>query len=220
MKTMFLLCLQLLAAVSVFGQNGNPNTLAVKVNDTDWTAEPRRIRIGQYGYITGNTTGPDKSLRFWLASVDGTDMKESGKYLIIGENDNYNRDTEFQNAWNTGQYKGIIAIKYVEETKSPRMEYHVGKSKFTGESVNVTLGSDGYVDFTFDATLDGTWWKEKSTATAFGGVGRIINKMEDKAVTSASGYDQNIDPEGNGYKLQKNVDTIKLTGGVVRLKMQ
>jgi hypothetical protein len=172
MKTVILLCLHLLATVSLFGQTGNPNTLAVRVNDKDWTAEPRRIRIGQYGYITGNTTGPDKSLRFWLASVDGTDMKESGKYLIIGEHDNYNRDVAFQNAWTTGAYKGIIAIKYVEETKSPRMEYHVGKSKFTGESVDVTLAEDGYVEFAFDATLDGTWWKEKTTATAFGGVGR------------------------------------------------
>jgi hypothetical protein len=44
--------------------------------------------------------------------------------------------------------------------------------------------------------------------------------MEDKAVTSASGYDQNIDPEGNGYKMQKTLDTIKLSNGVVRLKMQ
>jgi hypothetical protein len=220
MKTLFLLCIQLLAAVSLFGQTGNPNSLSVKINDKDFITEPRRIRIGQYGYITGNTVSPDKSLRFWLATVDGTDMRESGKYLIIGENDNYNRDVEFQKAWATNQYKGIIAIKYVEETKTPRMEYHVGKSKFTGQSVDVTLGEDGYVEFAFDATLDGSWWKEKTTATAFGGVGRLMNKMEDKAVTSASGYDQNIDPEGNGYKMQKETDTIVLKEGKVRLKLK
>jgi hypothetical protein len=220
MKTLFLLCIHLFAAVSLFGQTGNPNSLSVKINDKDFTTEPRRIRIGQYGYITGNKVSPDISLRFWLATVDGTDMRESGKYLIIGENDNYNRDVEFQKAWSTNQYKGVIAIKYVEETKTPRMEYHVGKSKFTGQAVDVTLGEDGYVDFAFDATLDGSWWKEKTTATAFGGVGRLMNKMEDKAVTSASGYDQNIDPEGNGYKMQKETDTIVLKEGKVRLKMK
>lgn len=219
MKTLMLFTLNLLAVVSLYSQTGNPNTMSVKINDKEFTTEPRRIRIGHYGYITGNTVGPDKSLRFWLASVDGTEWKESGHYLIIGENDNYNRDVDFQQAWATNQYKGIIAIKYVEETKSPRMEYHVGKSKFTGDYVNVTKGEDGYVEFTFDATLDGSWWKEKTSATAFGGVGRIINKMEDKAVTGASGYDQNIDPEGNGYKMQKETDTITLKEGKVRLKM-
>ena len=217
MKITFAIALLTSLTTLLFGQN--PNTMTVMVDGKEYKSEPRRIRIGNYGYITGNTTSPDKSLRFWLASVDGTDMKESGEYLIIGENDNYNKDQEFQNAWSTGKYKGIIAIKYVEETKTPRMEYHVGKSSFNGESVNVLMGSDGYLDVTFNATLDGSWWKEKTTATAFGGVGRLMGKMEDKAVTSASGYDQNIDPEGNGYKMQKETDTIKLTDGKVRLKM-
>jgi hypothetical protein len=44
--------------------------------------------------------------------------------------------------------------------------------------------------------------------------------MEDKAVTSATGYDQDIDPEGNGYKKQKVMDVIKLTEGKVRLRME
>jgi hypothetical protein len=44
--------------------------------------------------------------------------------------------------------------------------------------------------------------------------------MEDKAVTSASGYDQNIDPEGNGYKKQKTLDKIMLTEGVLKLKLK
>jgi hypothetical protein len=218
MKIVFSITLLTCLTTLVFSQ-ANPNTMSVMIDGKEYKSEPRRIKIGQYGYITGNTTGPDKSLRFWLASVDGTDMKESGNYLIIGENDNYNKDQEFQDAWLTGKYKGIVAIKYVEETKTPRMEYHVGKSTFNGESVNVQMGADGYLDITFNATLDGSWWREKATATAFGGVGRLMGKMEDKAVTSASGYDQNIDPEGNGYKMGKETDTIKLTDGKVRLKM-
>jgi len=37
-------------------------------------------------------------------------------------------------------------------------------------------------------------------------------------VTSATGYDSNIDPEGNGYKKQEKTDTIVLTTGKMRLK--
>jgi hypothetical protein len=153
---------------------------------------------------TGNVINPDKSLRFWIATIDGSQISESGKYLVIGEDDNYNKDKAFQAEWTTGKYKSIAAIKYVEETKSPRMEYHVGESTFNGESIDVQLPGDGFINLTFNSTLDGSWWKESTSVTAFGGVGRIMNKMEDKAVTSASGYDQNIDPEGNGYKT-KNV---------------
>jgi hypothetical protein len=220
MKTKIILSILLFSSLTtlLFSQ-ANPNTMSVMIDGKEYKTEPRRIKIGHYGYITGNTTGPDKSLRFWLASVDGTTLTESGDYLIIGEEDNYNKDQAFQNAWTTGKYKGIVGIKYVEETKTPRMEYHVGKSFFNGESINVQMGEDGYLDVTFNATLNGSWWREKATATAFGGVGRLMGKMEDKAVTSASGYDQNIDPEGNGYKMGKEVDSIKLTDGKVRLKM-
>ena len=62
-------------------------------------------------------------------------------------------------------------------------------------------------------------WKEKTSATAFGGLNRLTNKLEDKAVTGATGYEQNIDPEGAGYKKQATLDTIKLTDGKVRIKM-
>ncbi len=218
-KAMLLFSGILLTMVSISAQ-GNPNTLSVLVDGKEWKTEPRRIKIGVYGYITGNSVSPDKSLRFWLASVDGKDMTESGKYLLIGENENYRKNDAFDREWQTGKYKGIMAIKYVEETKSPRMEYHVGESTYNGESVDVVMGNDGYLELTFNTTLQGSWWNEKATATVFGGIGRITNKMEDKAVTGASGYDQNIDPEGNGYKKQKKADTIRLTEGKVRLKMQ
>ena len=208
-----------LLAVSLFGQ-GSPNTMTVKVDGKEYKSEPRRVTIGRYEYITGNVVNPDKSLRFWIATIDGSQISESGKYLVIGEDDNYNKDKAFQAEWTTGKYKGIAAIKYVEETKSPRMEFHVGESTFNGESIDVQLPGDGYINLTFNSTLDGSWWKESTSATAFGGVGRIMGKMEDKAVTGASGYDQNIDPEGNGYKKQKTLDKIVLTDGVLKLKVK
>jgi hypothetical protein len=219
MKSGISISILCLLAVSLFSQ-GSPNTMTVKVDGKEFKSEPRRVTIGRYEYITGNVVNPDKSLRFWIATIDGSQIQESGKYLVIGEDDNYNKDKAFQAEWATGKYKGIAAIKYVEETKSPRMEFHVGESTYNGGSIDVQLPGDGFINITFNSSLEGSWWKESTSATAFGGVGRIMGKMEDKAVTGASGYDQNIDPEGNGYKKQKTLDKIELTEGVLKLKLK
>ena len=217
-KLLFLICFATLT-ISVNGQDEDTaNSMSVLVNDKEYIAKPHRIRIGNYGYVTGNTISPDKSLRIWLGSWDGTNLNEPGTYLILGENEDYQKNDKVEQTYLSGQYKGIAFIKYVEETKSPRMEYHVGESKFTGETVVVTVG-DGYQDFSFDVTLEGSIWKEKSTATAFGGLNRLSQKLEDKAVTGATGFEQNIDPEGAGYKKQKELDTITLKNGKVRIKI-
>jgi len=219
MKTFLSISILCLLTISLFSQ-GSPNSMTVMVDGKEFKSEPRRVTIGRYEYITGNIVSPDKSLRFWIATIDGSQITESGKYLIIGEDDNYNKNKAFQAEWTTGKYKGIAALKYVEETKSPRMEFHVGESSYNGGSIDVQFPGDGFIDLTFNATLDGTWWKESTATTAFGGVGRIMNKMEDKAVTGASGYDQNIDPEGNGYKKQKTLDKVVLSDGTLKLKIK
>jgi len=218
MKYIFLFLLT--AATSLLSaQDDGTSTMTVMVNDKEYKTEPRRIRIGNYGYITGNAIGPDKCLRIWLAAFDGTEIKESGSYLIV---DAYKADTDenIATALLTGKYKGIATIKYVEETKTPRMEYHVGMSENRGESVDVKMGDDGYTEFTFNCTMPGTYWKEKVMTTALGGVGRLVDKMESKAVTEATGFEQDIDPEGNGYKKQKLTDTIVLKDGKVRMKLR
>jgi len=217
MKHISLLMLLLGSFSSLLGQPANPNTMTVQVDGKEFTTEPRRITIGAYQYITGNAVNPDKSLRVWLGNYDGKDFTEPGRYLLVGD-ENYRKDNEVGKAWATGQYKGFAIVRYVEETKSPRMEYHMGDSRFDGKAVDVVLADDGYLELTFDADLQGTWWKESSSATVLGGWGRITDKMTNKAVTSASGYDQDIDPEGNGYKKQKTTDIIRLSGCKVRLK--
>ena len=204
---------------SSYAQDGNPNTMSVMINDKEYKAEPRRVKIGSYGYITGNTINPDKSLRIWFGAYDGKDLNEPGKYLVIGEDENPNKEDSIVNAWATGQYKGLAYVKYVEETKSPRMEYHVGEAKYSGQTIEVVNGDDGYQTITFNLELEGSWWKEKTSATAFGGLDRLAGKLQDKAVTGASGYEQNIDPEGAGYKKQKEMDVITLKEGKVRIKI-
>lgn len=200
-------------------QDDGTSTMSVMVNGKEYKTEPRRIRIGEYGYITGNTVGPDKSLRIWMAGYTGQEIKDPGIYLII---DAYETvpDKQIEEWILSGRYKGIATIKYVEETKSPRMEYHVGMSENKGETMEVTLDKDGYTVFTFNSDLAGTWWKEKTMTTAFGGVDRLVDKMQDKAVTEATGFEQDIDPEGAGYKKQKTTDRIVLTEGKVRMKLK
>jgi len=219
MKYFLILLLIQCLTIRMTAQDDGTSTMSVMVNGKEYKTEPRRIRIGSYGYITGNAINPDKCLRIWLGTLDGTEVKEPGTYLVV---DAYNPDTDenIKNAYATGKYKGIAAIKYVEETKSPRMEYHVGMSENRGETVEVTFANDGYTEFTFNSTLTGTWWKEKTTTTAFGGLSRLENKLENKAVTSATGFEQDIDPEGNGYKKQKDIDTIVLKDGKVRMKLK
>ncbi|MBK9982540.1 MAG: hypothetical protein IPP15_08955 [Saprospiraceae bacterium] len=218
MKYFFLLLFTQLSATLMMAQTDTTSTMSVMVNGKEYKTVPRHIRISNYGYITGNAINPDKSLRIWLGTYDGSAVKESGTYLIV-DADYPDTQENIKTAYSSGMYKGIAAIKYVEETKSPRMEYHVGMSNNKGETIEVKFGNDGYAEFTFNSVLNGTWWKEKGTATAFGGLGRIVNKMEDKAVTGATGFDQDIDPEGNGYKKQKETDMITLTNGKVRIKM-
>jgi hypothetical protein len=220
MKNPFKLLALLLISLSGFGQATNNNSLSVQIDGKEYNSPPRRIRFGNYLWITANAISPDKSLRIWFGSWIKNDFIEPGTYLIVNA-DKPDTKENLRRVQDLGKYKGIAAIKYVEETRSPRMEYHTGLSQNNDETIEVTKGSDGYLTATFSSTtLDGFYWKEKATATVFGGFGRLVNKMEDKAVTKASGYDSDIDPEYNGYKKQDKKDKIVLTNGKFKLKLE
>ncbi|AQG81949.1 hypothetical protein [Spirosoma montaniterrae] len=196
----------------------NNNTLNVQIDGKAYTTQPRRVRIGTFWWITANSTNPDKSLRVWLGSYDGTDALASGTYLVVDADKAYTKDSR-KRAEQLGKYKGIAAIKYVEETRSPRMEYKVGKSQNNDEIIEVKVNADGTLEATFGGSLAGSLWKEKAAATVFGGMGRLIDKAQDKAVTKTTGYDSDIDPEGNGYRKTSSTDDIVLTNGTFKLKL-
>jgi hypothetical protein len=220
MKKPFILFVLLLISSFTFGQAANNNSLSVQIDGKEYNTPPRRIRFGNYLWITANAISPDKSLRIWFGSWMKNDFIEPGTYLIVNA-DKPDTKENLKRVQDLGKYKGIAAIKYVEETRSPRMEYHTGLSQNNDETIEVIKGSDGYLTATFsNTTLDGFYWKEKATATVFGGLGRIVNKMEDKAITKASGYDSDIDPEYNGYKKQDKRDKIVLKDGKFRLKIE
>jgi hypothetical protein len=221
MKYTLLYSLLLAGTVQVFAQLENDNTMSVMINDVEYKTEPRRIKIGNYGYITGNTVSPDKSLRIWMGTWDGQEITDPGTYLIIDAWGGKETDKHIEKTYDLSKYKGVATFKYVEETKTPRLEYHMGLSQNGTETMEVVMGDDGYLELTFSKVeLTGSWWKERTSTTVFGGVGRVMDKMEDKAVTAATGYDQDMDPEGWGYKKLKTTDSIMLKDGTVRLKMQ
>jgi len=175
--------------------------------------------MGNVWYITANATSPDKSLRFWFATWTNSDTPEVGLYKIVDEE--FNGEKTLAPIISEGKYKGVAYVKYVEETRSPRMEYHVGKSRReNGGEIEVTKAADGFLEGKFSCTLDGTHFKEKTSATALGGLSRLKGKLEDKVFTSATGYDSDIDPEGRGYKKQDTKDEVVLTGGVFKLKFE
>ncbi|MCX6213370.1 hypothetical protein [Spirosoma sp.] len=217
-RQLLILALLLVTTVS-FGQIANDNTLKAEIDGKEFTTQPRRVRIGNFWWITANTVKPDKSLRIWLGSYDKREIIETGTYLVVDADKPDTKENK-KKVEDLGKYKGIAAIKYVEETREPRMEYHVGKSQNGDETIDVKMGADGFLEATFSTNLVGSYWKEKGTATVFGGMGRLINKMEDKAITKASGYDSAIDPEGNGYKEQDKQDQIVIKNGVVKLKFK
>ena len=217
MKTLHFLFVLLVLSGNTFGQLSNDNSMTVIVDGKEFKTQPRQIKIGNYAYFTGNATKPDKMLRIWLGDFYGQSAVESGTYLIVNA-DHPDTKENIKKVQDVGKYKGIAAIKYVEETKEPRMEYHVGESQNNDETLEVKVGTDNFIEVTFSGTLTGTYWKEKASATVFGGLGRIKDKFESKAITSATGFDSDIDPEGNGYKKQDKKDTIVLKDGKMKLK--
>ena len=204
-------------SITTFAQIANDNTLSVQIDGKEYKTAPRRITIGAAWYITANAIKPDKSLRFWFLTFEGKQIPGPGLYKIVDENYNTKRKTN-EEILENGKYKGIAFARYVEETKTPRMEFHLGKSRRenSGE-IEITASSEKSLEGKFSATLDGTYWKERTSSTVFGGVGRLINKLEDKAITSATGYDSDIDPEKWDYKRQDKKDEIVLQEGVFKL---
>lgn len=219
MKTYCTLLVCLLATTAALAQIENNNSLSVLIDGKEYKTQPRRIMIGNLWWVTANTINPDRSLRIWLGGYLNPDTIDEGTYLVVDADRPDTKENQ-RKAEELGKYKGIAAIKYVEETKTPRMEYHVGKSQNGTETIVVKRAADGSLQATFSGTLAGSYWKEKAGATVFGGVGRLMNKMEDKVITKASGYDSGIDPEGNGYRKQDKTDQIVLTNGTFMLKMK
>ncbi|MEZ4902161.1 MAG: hypothetical protein R2822_10600 [Spirosomataceae bacterium] len=217
MKTTFNLLIGLFISFSVFAQIANDNTLSVQIDGKEYKTAPRRINIGAMWYITANAVKPDKSLRFWFITFEGKQIPGPGLYKIVDEDYPVKRKTQ-EELLENGKYKGLAFARYAEETRTPRMEFHLGKSRRdNGGEVEITSSTDKALEGKFSAVLDGTYWKERTSSTVLGGIGRLKSKMEDKIITSATGYDSDIDPEKWDYKKQDKTDEIVLKEGAFKL---
>ena len=217
MKSNFILLFLFFIPGLLFAQKENENTLSVKINSEEFQAQVRKVKLGPYIYYTANMSKPETMLRIWLGDFYGKQTSESGTYLVVNSK-NPPSKKEVKSEKLTEKYTGIAILRYVLETKAPRMTYLVGDSDNNNETLTVTSTEDGSLEISFDVMLNGTHWKEKNAATVVGGLGRIQNKLESKAISKATGYDWNIDPEGNGYRKLKETEIIHLSEGNMIIK--
>lgn len=196
------------------------NYLTYSIDGEEFEAHPRKVKFGRVVYYTGNIAKPETMLRVWLGTFDKKESEKSGTYLIV-DMDNSPNKKEIQERKLTEKYAGVAFVRYVKETKSPRMRYHVGDSQNNDEILIVENDGEGTMTITFDSDLAGTHWKERDINTIFGGVGRLRRKVESKVVSQATGYDWNIDPEGNGYRtIKEDDDTIRLSDVKMVIKLK
>src|SRR5690554_2139500 len=220
MKTKLFLLFFIVVPGMLLAQKENENTFTAKIDGEVMQTEPRQVKFGRAVYFTANTTSPETMLRIWLGDFKGKASFETGTYLVVSADEAPSKK-EIKEGDYVNKYKGFAFIRYVTETRAPRMNYHVGDSQNNEELVVVNNTGDGTVEITFDnMVLAGTYWKEKDAATVFGGGGRLKGKMESKMLSQLTGYDWNIDPEGNGYRKLKETDTINLTEGKMVIKLK
>lgn len=218
MKTIILLLTLSVLPGVLFAQDADKHSLTVLVDGEEMQTQPRKVKLGKAVYYTGNISKPETMLRIMLGDFKGKQATESGTYLVVdGNNPPKKKEVKRENY--AEKYKGIAVVRYVLETKSPRMAFHVGDSGNNQETITVNNTGDGYLEISFDLELNGTHWTERTAATVFGGLGRVQNKMESKLLSGATGFDWNIDPEQNGYKKTKEKDVIKLTNGKMIIKL-
>ncbi len=204
----------IIAAVFSYAQK-TPNRMAVTVDGKLYKAEPRKITYGSSVLLTGNTVGPDKSLRIGVGNWASPGAYAPGKYLIVAPDQDIPKDQIDRLL--PENFIGIATLRYIEETKAPRMRYHKGNSGNNNEILMLSVKGDSTIIEFQSVSLTGTNWKEKVTATVLGGVGRLEQKMKDKAKTKVTGYEVDIDPEHNGYHKEDGTDVIMLTNGRISL---
>ncbi len=95
-----------------------------------WKTVPKpslaKITYGSSVSLTGNTVGPDKSLRIGVGNWASPGAYTPGKYLIVAPDQEIPK--EQRDRLLPENFIGIAVLRYIEETKAPRMRYHKGNS--------------------------------------------------------------------------------------------
>jgi hypothetical protein len=203
---------------STTGKDG----VSAVVNGKPFKAPGRRVRFGNYTYLTANLVNPDRTvqLRIWQIMAE-SQLPAPGEYEVISSNEvERAKQKEMEARMMTAQsrgMKGFALIDYSEETKGMGFAYHVGESQPGGKFV-LTVSNADRMEGTFSGKLKGVFYKERTSATVFGGMSRIMNKLEDKAVKAATGWEGDIsNGPGGGYRKQPETDEITLTDGVISI---
>jgi hypothetical protein len=196
--------------------------VSATVNGKPFKAAGRRVRFGNYTYLTANLVNPDRTVQVRLWHIlDQSQFPAPGEYEVVAITDFEKKKQKemeemFANTRAKGM-KGYALIDYSEETKGMGFAYHVGESQPGGKFV-LTVSNADRMEGTFSGKLTGVFYKERTSSTVFGGMGRIMGKLEDKAVKAATGWEGDIsNGPGGSYRKQPETDEITVTDGVLSI---
>lgn len=184
------------------------NFISCKVDSTEFAAEARRLQlpVSGFNYLAFGAFKVNPDIQVWLRFYYYSDELKPGTYQIISENDinrNVKRSSEENLVW--------VMVDYTEETSKLGHGFHDGES--LSGTVTVTRVTDTSIEGSFEATLDGVYYKKKGMAT-ISGRGLEAN-IKRKIITNAGGgMIAHTDPHHHpDTRKMKETDTIILSDG-------
>lgn len=182
------------------------NYISCKVNDVEWKAEAKRMKIPVRGFeylaLAAFQVSPD--VQVWIRLYYFTDSLKPGSYPILSEK-------ELDSRKKADRRPVYVLVDYTEETKGLGHAFHDGESmEGTLTISNLTKTS---IEGIFDAKLNGVFYKKRALATVTGS--GIRGNLTDKLITGAGGgMLVNGDPHyHDNTKKADDMDTIKLEDG-------
>lgn len=187
-------------------QTDSTNYISCMVDGKEFKAEAKKLRLPftKFSYLAfaGFKVSPD--IQVWIRLYYYDEHLEPGTYQVISESNVGNKTSK--------EGKMVYAlIDYTEEISGMGHGYHDGESM---EGVlTITKTEDGLIEGTFEATLNGVYYKKRPMAT-ISGTG-IKGNLRDKLITkSGGGMVVNSGPHDHvNTKKEKKTDTIVITDG-------
>lgn len=173
------------------------------------TARKLKFPFTKFNYLAfaGFEVNPD--IQVWIRIYYYDEHLEPGTYQVVSEN---NMGAKASSKEGKMVY---ILVDYTEETSGLGHGYHDGESM--EGTVTISKLEEGLIEGTFEATLNGVYYKKKAMATISGR--GIEGNLRDKLITKAGGgMIANGNPHDHPNTRKENkTDTIQITDGQFRV---
>ena len=209
MKKVVIIIVMLLSGIgSMLHAQDITNYISCKVDNKEWKAEAKRLKIPVSGFeylaLAAFKVSPD--VQVWIRLYYFSDSLKPGTYQILSENDlssKSKRKADKDLVW--------VLVDYTEETKGLGHAFHDGES--LSGTLTIDKVSKTSIEGSFEATLKGVYYKKRALATVSGS--GIRGNLESKMLTKAGGgMLANGGPhDHDNTKKGDETDTITLTDG-------